>query len=114
MLRSMPSYQGRTRSSANTQQARGRDLRGAQPAGAAPDAALAQAEEVLEAGYSGIYLDANAIAPASADGIAGLVGDRFVDGGIIGPPAEKPGTTRLYLSGPHAAATATGSGRRGC
>jgi 3-hydroxyisobutyrate dehydrogenase-like beta-hydroxyacid dehydrogenase len=26
----------------------------------------------------------------------------FVDGGIIGPPPETPGTTRLYLSGPEA------------
>jgi 3-hydroxyisobutyrate dehydrogenase-like beta-hydroxyacid dehydrogenase len=48
--------------------------------------------------FDGIYVDANAIAPATARAIAGLVG-RYVDGGIIGPPPNKPGTTRLYLSG---------------
>ena len=30
-------------------------------------------------------------------------GATFVDGGIIGPPPTKPGTTRLYLSGPASA-----------
>ena len=29
-------------------------------------------------------------------------GIRFVDGGIIGLPATRPGTTWLYLSGPDA------------
>lgn len=33
-------------------------------------------------------------------------GGTFVDGGIIGPPAETPGTTRLYLSGQEAARAA--------
>jgi hypothetical protein len=27
------------------------------------------------------------------------VGERFVDGGIVGPPPHRAGTTRLYLSG---------------
>jgi 3-hydroxyisobutyrate dehydrogenase-like beta-hydroxyacid dehydrogenase len=34
------------------------------------------------------------------------VGPGFVDGGIIGPPARTPGTTRLYLSGSAAPAAA--------
>jgi 3-hydroxyisobutyrate dehydrogenase-like beta-hydroxyacid dehydrogenase len=49
-------------------------------------------------GFEGIYVDANAIAPETARAIAGLY-ERFVDGGIVGPPPLDPGTTRLYLSG---------------
>jgi 3-hydroxyisobutyrate dehydrogenase-like beta-hydroxyacid dehydrogenase len=49
-------------------------------------------------GFTGIYVDANAIAPETARTIAGLH-ERFVDGGIVGPPPHRPGTTRLYLSG---------------
>ncbi|HXW46326.1 MAG TPA: DUF1932 domain-containing protein, partial [Streptosporangiaceae bacterium] len=56
-------------------------------------------------GFAGLYLDANAIAPGTAREIAEMItasGGRYVDGGIIGPPPDKPGTTRLYLSGPEA------------
>jgi 3-hydroxyisobutyrate dehydrogenase-like beta-hydroxyacid dehydrogenase len=53
------------------------------------------------AGFSGIYLDANAISPATVRRVAGLHG-RFVDGGIVGPPPRQRGTTRLYLSGAEA------------
>jgi 3-hydroxyisobutyrate dehydrogenase-like beta-hydroxyacid dehydrogenase len=56
----------------------------------------------------GIYLDANAIAPASAARVAAAVratGARYVDGGIIGPPPDQAGSTRLYLSGADEAAT---------
>jgi hypothetical protein len=49
-------------------------------------------------GFAGIYVDANAIAPETARTIA-AVHERFVDGGIVGPPPAQPGTTRLYLSG---------------
>src|SRR5438094_8920574 len=49
-------------------------------------------------GFAGIYVDANAVSPATAQSIEGLVG-RCVDGGIIGPPPTEQGTTRLYLSG---------------
>jgi 3-hydroxyisobutyrate dehydrogenase-like beta-hydroxyacid dehydrogenase len=51
------------------------------------------------------YVDANAIAPGTAAVVAGLVeggGGAYIDGGIIGPPPLKAGTTRLYLSGPAA------------
>jgi hypothetical protein len=34
--------------------------------------------------------------------IGRLIGDRWVDGGIVGPPPLRAGTTRLYLSGPRA------------
>jgi 3-hydroxyisobutyrate dehydrogenase-like beta-hydroxyacid dehydrogenase len=51
--------------------------------------------------FAGIYVDANAVSPATARRITELVG-RYVDGGIIGSPPRKPGTTRLYLSGSEA------------
>jgi 3-hydroxyisobutyrate dehydrogenase-like beta-hydroxyacid dehydrogenase len=51
--------------------------------------------------FGGIYVDANAVSPTTARTIAGLV-NRYVDGGIIGPPPCTPGTTRLYLSGDEA------------
>jgi 3-hydroxyisobutyrate dehydrogenase-like beta-hydroxyacid dehydrogenase len=53
-------------------------------------------------GFTGLYLDANAIAPATADAVAELItssGGSYVDGGVIGPPPVTLGTTRLYLSG---------------
>ncbi len=71
-----------------------------------PHAALEVARS-LPAG-PGTYLDANAIAPASAAQVAAVVraaGAVYVDGGIIGPPPDQAGSTRLYLSGPDAAAT---------
>ena len=52
-------------------------------------------------GFSGIYVDANAVSPATARTVAGFQ-ERFVDGGIVGPPPRQPGTTRLYLSGAEA------------
>jgi 3-hydroxyisobutyrate dehydrogenase-like beta-hydroxyacid dehydrogenase len=67
-----------------------------------PHAAVELAGSVHEAGFRGFYLDANAVAPATARAIHQLLGDAFVDGGIIGPPALKPGTTRLYLAGQEA------------
>lgn len=71
-----------------------------------PHAASSQAQTVMDAGFEGIYVDANAIAPSTAARIGELVGNNFVDGGIVGPPAHKAGTTRLYLSGARAAEAA--------
>jgi 3-hydroxyisobutyrate dehydrogenase-like beta-hydroxyacid dehydrogenase len=52
---------------------------------------------------AGLFVDANAIAPATAREIAAeRDGSSFVDGGIIGPPPHTSGTTRLYLSGARA------------
>jgi 3-hydroxyisobutyrate dehydrogenase-like beta-hydroxyacid dehydrogenase len=67
-----------------------------------PDAALDVAK--LAAGYDGVYLDANAVSPATARGIADILAPAatMVDGGIIGPPPQSAGDTRLYLSGPAA------------
>jgi 3-hydroxyisobutyrate dehydrogenase-like beta-hydroxyacid dehydrogenase len=61
-----------------------------------PHAALDVAR--ASSGFAGLYVDANAIAPATARTVATLQ-PRFVDGGIVGSPPHQPGTTRLYLSG---------------
>ena len=86
-----------------------------------PHAALEVARSV--AGFSGLFVDANAIAPettrsvaavlsAGGTGAAGTGATRFADGGIIGPPPQ-PGAdpaagngTRLYLAGEPAAEVA--------
>ena len=64
-----------------------------------PHAARAVAESVLAAGFTGTYVDANAVSPGTAAEVAALVGPGYVEGGIVGPPAVRGGTTRLYLSG---------------
>jgi 3-hydroxyisobutyrate dehydrogenase-like beta-hydroxyacid dehydrogenase len=72
-----------------------------------PDASLELA--VALSGFSGIYIDANAISPATAEQIAaavGVHGATYVDGSIIGPPPLKAGSTRLYLSGAEAGSVA--------
>jgi 3-hydroxyisobutyrate dehydrogenase-like beta-hydroxyacid dehydrogenase len=68
-----------------------------------PDHAVAVANQV--AGFGGLYLDANAIAPATARRVASVIesgGGRSVDGGIIGGPPTPTYGPRLYLSGPAA------------
>jgi len=70
-----------------------------------PHAALNVAREVAGAGFGGLYVDANAIAPATSGEVAAVVGAsgaEFVDGGIIGTPPVAPGFIRLYLSGARA------------
>ncbi len=67
-----------------------------------PHAAEEVAWQVADAGFKGLYLDANAIAPQRSKKIGQLMqagGIDFVDGGIIGGPAWERGMTRLYLSG---------------
>src|SRR4029079_13993521 len=61
-----------------------------------PHAALEVARS-LES-FGGVYVDANAVSPATATKVAEVV-DEFVDGGIVGSPPRERGTTRLYLSG---------------
>jgi len=68
-----------------------------------PHAALGLARQV--AGFGGVYVDANAVSPATAREIARIVQDggaSYVDGGIIGTPPVAPGFIRLYLSGARA------------
>ncbi len=54
-----------------------------------------------------LFLDANAVAPATTRRIAGALAEAsvpFVDGGLVGaPPAPGRTATRLYVSGPEAA-----------
>ncbi len=70
-----------------------------------PHAAEEVADRVLAHSFKGLYLDANAISPQRVIRIGqklSAAGVKFVDGGIIGEPAWKPGKTFLYLSGPQA------------
>lgn len=70
-----------------------------------PNAAEDIARSVIEQGFKGYYVDANAIAPQRAKRVGAMLesnGIRFIDGGIIGGPAWKPKETWLYLSGKNA------------
>lgn len=70
-----------------------------------PHAAAEVAGQVLAEGFTGLFIDANAIAPQRAVHIGEMIqaaGAAFVDGGIIGGPAWQPDSTWLYLSGPEA------------
>jgi 3-hydroxyisobutyrate dehydrogenase-like beta-hydroxyacid dehydrogenase len=67
-----------------------------------PAAAVDVGREVAALGFRGVYVDGNAVSPDTTVAVGDIVsagGARFVDGGIIGPPPHRPGTTRLYLSG---------------
>jgi 3-hydroxyisobutyrate dehydrogenase-like beta-hydroxyacid dehydrogenase len=67
-----------------------------------PDAAVDVARSVADAGFTGTYVDANAVAPATVHRIAAIVegaGATLVDGDLIGGPPQPGGPTRLYLSG---------------
>lgn len=70
-----------------------------------PHAAEGVAEQVVAHSFQGLYVDVNAISPERAIRIGKIMEERgiaFVDGGIIGGPAWKSGTTWLYLSGTEA------------
>jgi 3-hydroxyisobutyrate dehydrogenase-like beta-hydroxyacid dehydrogenase len=69
-----------------------------------PHAALAVARSLT--GFDRLFVDANAVSPATARAIADAVAGPCVDGGIVGPPPRAAGTTRLYLSGSAAAVVA--------
>src|SRR2546421_3747185 len=67
-----------------------------------PHGALALAREVAGHGFRGIYIDANAVSPATVRDIGRVVEGAeatFVDGGIIGPPPGPGLSSRIYLSG---------------
>jgi hypothetical protein len=71
-----------------------------------PGGAVDVARSVAALGFSGTYVDANAVAPGSAAEIRELVtsgGAGYVDGGIIGVPSQP----RLFLAGPGAPEVAT-------
>lgn len=68
-----------------------------------PAAAEDVAAEVVEIGYTGVYVDANAISPARMKRISARLteaGATVIDGAIIGPPPGDGPPTRLYLTGP--------------
>ena len=71
-----------------------------------PHGAADLARAVASLGFRGLYVDANAVAPATAREMGRVVeaaGARFVDGGIIGPATRtRRGVTRVYLAGPGA------------
>jgi 3-hydroxyisobutyrate dehydrogenase-like beta-hydroxyacid dehydrogenase len=70
-----------------------------------PEAAPSVAKSVAKENFKGVYVDANAVSRATAEQIGAIVtgaGASFVDGGIIGSPVTKAGTTRMYLSGARA------------
>ena len=69
-----------------------------------PSAAEDVAEQVIAQKFKGTFADLNAISPQRAQRIGERLeanGIKFVDGGIIGPPAWQPKTTWLCLSGAH-------------
>jgi 3-hydroxyisobutyrate dehydrogenase-like beta-hydroxyacid dehydrogenase len=75
-----------------------------------PGDAVALAERlapaIRDARRKPIYIDCNAVSPATVrqiDRVVREAGATFVDGGIIGPPPDLDSTkTRIYLSGPDA------------
>jgi 3-hydroxyisobutyrate dehydrogenase-like beta-hydroxyacid dehydrogenase len=74
-----------------------------------PEAAMAVAAEMAATGFSGLYVDANAVSPPTAERVGATVeaaGAAYVDGGVIGGP-ERP---HLYLSGRRAAEAAAAFG----
>jgi 3-hydroxyisobutyrate dehydrogenase-like beta-hydroxyacid dehydrogenase len=68
-----------------------------------PHTAMAVAIEVADLGFTGLYLEGNAIAPDHTRRIESVItkqGAEIIDGGIIGGPAWKAeSATQLYLSG---------------
>lgn len=67
-----------------------------------PEFAVDVAQRVIDLNFNGIYVDANATSPMTANRISKLFETNFVDGSVIGPPARRAEGTRLYLSGPQA------------
>ena len=70
-----------------------------------PHAAVDVASAVAASGFTGIYVDANAIAPGTARNIGTIIersGGTYVDAGIVGPPPNGVQDTVLFLSGVNA------------
>jgi 3-hydroxyisobutyrate dehydrogenase-like beta-hydroxyacid dehydrogenase len=67
-----------------------------------PDAAGDVAERVATHGFRGLYVDANAVSPATAHRIAASCGTDFVDADVIGGPPVGGSTTTVYASGERA------------
>ncbi|MGW2599993.1 DUF1932 domain-containing protein [Streptomyces klenkii] len=67
-----------------------------------PVAAEDVARDVAALGFTGVYVEANAISPERAQRIAALLAPdaTVVDGGVVGSPPLGGKTPTLYLSGP--------------
>ncbi|MFF7802062.1 NAD(P)-dependent oxidoreductase [Streptomyces olivaceus] len=68
-----------------------------------PAAAEDVARDVAACSYAGIYVDGNAVSPATMANISAIVqrsGAAAVDGSVIGSPPSDSKSPRLYLSGP--------------
>ncbi|MFJ8990535.1 DUF1932 domain-containing protein [Streptomyces sp. NPDC102279] len=68
-----------------------------------PAAAEDVARDVAACSYARIYVDGNAVSPATMANISAIVqcsGATAVDGSVIGSPPSNSKNTRLYLSGP--------------
>ncbi|HJU29442.1 MAG TPA: DUF1932 domain-containing protein [Candidatus Binataceae bacterium] len=80
------------------------------PPGEAAEVAQRYREPIGRAAEKPIFAECNAISPAAARAIAGLLeptGCRYVDAGIVGlPPPEgrRDGGPRIHVCGPHAGA----------
>lgn len=74
---------------------------------APPDQAEAIARDLGDAaarvGTHPLVADLNATSPETVRRIAASLDLELVDGSISGPPPARPGTTRIYVSGPRAA-----------
>ncbi len=99
---------------ARAEAARLRDVTTAEAVAEASDVILSvcpphAAEDVGRSvqGFPGLFVDANAVSPATTRAVeTAVAAGRFVDGGIVGGPPFTPGATRLYLSGPDASVVA--------
>ncbi|MFB8272955.1 DUF1932 domain-containing protein [Streptomyces sp. NPDC055955] len=67
-----------------------------------PAAAEDLAHDVAELGFTGVYVEANAINPERSQRSAALLepAATVVDGGVVGSPPVRGKTPTLYLSGP--------------
>jgi 3-hydroxyisobutyrate dehydrogenase-like beta-hydroxyacid dehydrogenase len=68
----------------------------------APQGAVDIAVQVGQAGFTGLYVDANPLSPSSLEKARNAMapGATFVDAGVIGPPPVRgPSPTHLMLSG---------------
>ena len=52
-----------------------------------PASAIAVADDVAALGFAGIYVDVNAVSPATSRAIGARFA-QFVDGGVVGPPVR--------------------------
>ena len=67
-----------------------------------PQVAIETATSVSATDFKGLYVDANAGSPETKKLISEILKKKnidFVDAGIVGPPANFEGSTRMYVSG---------------